>query len=398
MVNRINFLKKISILALIATLNCFAGSLNEHGYMRAMHISEKDISASAIGGSIGVAPSFESVKTELDFYTVLPFGAKEDATAKLFSHNTSGYSILGVASLAYQKDGLLVTAGRQKVITPLIDMDDGRIIPNLFEGVSLKYDINEKNKLEAYYLTKMSGFWSQIYSGEDMGRFVSMSKATGYGDIVANAAVWGIGWTQKNQNSKITAFAYHSPNLLNLFYGEYQAKYAIDKDNVVEFSIQGTKQNADGALKNYLSNKDKTLNQDYIALKLGYSHKELSVYAAAARISDAKGKLDKNMMNVWAGIPQYTVLNEHVMKSFDTDGAKLYKAFAGYKFTHNIEATASYLYVDTLKSKGLQDTGVAEFVVSGKERNFSLNAVLLLRNDNNENKSSILKSTLEYKF
>jgi len=391
-------LKKIFALLPLFIFTAFGSSLDEHGYLRGMYVGDKDATATAIGGSVGIAPSFGNIKTQVDFYTVAPLGVKDDAAARLFSYDKNGYSVLGVAALGYQKDGLSILAGRQKVVTPLIDMDDGRIIPNLFEGVSLKYDINDNNKLEAYYLTKMSGFWSQIYNGEDMGRFVSMSKAAGYGNVVSNAAVLAIGATHKNSDSKLTGWMYHSPNLINLLYAEYQKNIALSKLTTLEMSLQGTKQSANGTLKEYLDRNDKTLNQDYAAVKLGFTHDKLSVYAAAAKISDAKGRLDKNMMNVWAGIPQYTVLNEHVMKSFDTDGAKMYKGCAGYKFTSQTEATASYLYVDTLKSKGAVDTAVTELVLSTKTKNFSLNGVFLFRNDNNENKNSILKSTVEYRF
>jgi len=143
---------------LLVAISSFATDLNERGYIRAMYLGAKDTAASAIGGSIGIAPSLGNFKSEIDFFTVAPFGAKEDAVSKLFSYDKSGYSILGVAALGYQKDGLSISIGRQKVTTPLIDMDDGRIVPNLYEGVSLKYAIAEKTRVEAYYLTRMSGF------------------------------------------------------------------------------------------------------------------------------------------------------------------------------------------------------------------------------------------------
>jgi len=391
-------LKRIFALVSLCIFQTFAASLDEHGYLRGMYLSDKEATASAVGGSLGISPSFGNIKTQVDFYTVAPLGTGEDAAARLFSHDKSGYSLLGGAAIGYQKDGFSFLAGRQKVVTPLIDMDDGRIIPNLFEGLSIKYDIDENLKLEGYYLTRMSGFWSQIYSGEDMSHYISMSKAAGYGEIVSNAAVWSIGTTYKNKDSKLTGWIYHSPNLIDLLYAEYQKSFAVSKLSTLEISIQGTKQNANGTLKSYLDKNDKTLKQDYAAMKIAFTKDRLSIYAAAAKVSDAKGRLDKNMMNVWAGIPQYTVLNEHVMKSFDTDGAKIYKGFIGYKFTSQNEATLSHLYVDTLKNKGSKDTSVTELVVSTKRKNFSLNAVLLFRNDNNENKNSILKSTAEYRF
>ncbi|HRF56395.1 MAG TPA: hypothetical protein PLV58_03270, partial [Campylobacterales bacterium] len=181
-------MKKIALLMLLSAFWLTASELNERGYLRAMYVKDKESSATAVGGSIEITPKFGALYTQLAFYTVAPLGAREDSVTNLFAHDKNGYSILGVAAIGYKQDAISALVGRQRVVTPLVDMDDGRIVPNLFEGASIKYAASKNTTIEAYYLTKMSGFWSQIYGGEDMSRFVSMSKATGYGDIVPNAA------------------------------------------------------------------------------------------------------------------------------------------------------------------------------------------------------------------
>lgn|GEM_PF-2349409 len=391
-------MRRFVLFAYFLASQAWCSQLNENGYLRAMYVGDNGATATAMGGSIGIAPSFGDIQTQLAFYTVAPFGVKEDSVSKFFSDKKEGYSNIGIAAIGYKKENISVLFGRQKVITPLVDMDDGRIIPNLFEGASLKYTLSPQTSIEAYYLTKMSGFWSQIYSRENMSKYISMSKAAGYGNIVPNAALWSLGVIHKTDNSLINGWAYRSPNLIDIFYAEYKLTTPINGDTKVELSLQGTTQNANGTLQEHLKQTGKTLRQDYLAAKIGATYQDFSIYVAAAAISDSKGKLDKNMMNVWAGIPQYTVLNEHVMKSFDTDGAKMYKGCAGYKITKTIEATASYLYVDTLKSKGVADSSVAEFVLSKKTNNFFMNGVVLLRNANNEYKNTVLRSTVEYRF
>ncbi|HRF58076.1 MAG TPA: hypothetical protein PLV58_11830, partial [Campylobacterales bacterium] len=224
--------------------------------------------------------------------------------------------------------------------------------------------------------------------------FVSMSKATGYGDIVPNAALWSVGATHKTESLEFSGWAYHSPNLIDLLYAECKLKTPLNSDTTIELSIQGVKQNANGALQENLNQRDKTLNQHYAAIKAEITHKEATASVAATKISDSKGRLDKNMMNVWAGIPQYTVLNEHVMKSFDTDGATMYKTSLGYMLDAATDAKLSYLYVDGLKT----DVGITELALSKKIKNFSINGVLLLRSSNPNNNKSIFKSTLEYRF
>lgn len=240
----------------------------------------------------------------------------------------------------------------------------------------------------------MSGFWSQIYSGEDMEHFVSMSKAAGYGDIVPNAALWSLGATHKQESLEFSTWWYHSPNLIDLLYAECKIKTPINSNMAIEFSIQGVKQNADGTLQEHLNQRDKTLNQHYAAIKAQVSHKEAIMSFAATKINNSKGRLDKNMMNVWAGIPQYTVFNEHVMKSFDTDGATMYKGSVGYTFDETTESKLSYLYVDGLKT----NIGVTELILSKKIKNLLINGVLLLRSSNPNNNKSVFKSTLEYRF
>lgn len=387
-------MKKIALLMLLSAFWLTASELNERGYFRAMYVKDKESSATAVGGSIEITPKFGALYTQLAFYTVAPLGAREDSVTNLFAHDKNGYSILGVAAIGYKQDAISALVGRQRVVTPLVDMDDGRIVPNLFEGASIKYAATKNTTIEAYYLTKMSGFWSQIYSGEDMSRFVSMSKATGYGDIVPNAALWSVGATHKTNGLELGGWAYHSPNLINLLYAECKLKTPLNSDTTIELSIQGVKQNANGALQENLNQRDKTLNQHYAAIKAQITHKEATAGIAVTKISDSKGRLDKNMMNVWAGIPQYTVLNEHVMKSFDTDGATMYKTSIGYMFDAATDAKLSYLYVDGLKT----DVGITELALSKKIKNFSINGVLLLRSSNPNDNKSIFKSTLEYRF
>jgi len=380
---------------LLAT-QAFCVELNPDGYFRAMYLGDKDSTAAAFGGMVAVAPTFGGINSRVAFYTVLPSAVRADSQAKLFSDNTSGYSLLGEASLGYKNESLSVVAGRQKVVTPLVDMDDGRIVPNLFEGVSAKYTLGG-TVFEAYYLTRMSGFWSQIFSGRDMSRYVSMSEAAGYGSITPNSPLVSLGLTHTIGEQRFSGWVYHVADLMSIAFGEYQTTIALNKDTKLQFAVQAAKQSANGKLSDSLSATGKNLDQEYVGLKVGATHKELSGYLATTLVSDSKGRLDKNMMNVWAGIPQYTVVNEHVMKSFDTDGAKMYKAQLGYKFTQNTDGTASYLYVDGLASKGVKDESVTELVLSTKFSGFTLNGVLLLH-DASTTYRTIAKSTLEYRF
>lgn len=262
-------MKKIVFSSLLLLCQLVAAELNPSGYVRGMYVGDVDNKASAVGGSIEINPKYQDFYTDVAFFNSTPIGQRKDGVDRLFSPKESGYSILGVAALGYKKDGLDVLVGRQRVVTPLIDMDDGRIIPNLYEGVSLKYSINEKARLEAYYLSKMSGFWATIFGGSDMSKFVSMSEAAGYASIVPNASVMAIGGIYEDGFGKLNLWAYHSKDLLDLYYGEYSLSKKIGKNTSLNFAIQATSQNADGKLERYLESVDKTLNQQYAAIKLG---------------------------------------------------------------------------------------------------------------------------------
>ncbi|MGE4399452.1 MAG: hypothetical protein AB7D29_08015 [Campylobacterales bacterium] len=391
-------MKRIIFSSLFLVSQLAAIDLNPKGYLRGMYLGDPDGKASAIGGSVEITPKADDFYADVAFFNSTLIGSRQDGVTKLFASSESGYSILGVAAIGYKKGGLDVLVGRQRVITPLVDMDDGRIVPNLYEGASAKYAVNEKAKIEAYYLTRMSGFWATIYGGEDMSKFVSMSKGAGYGNIVSNAALMSLGGTYDSDFGKISLWGYHSKNLLNLYYGEYSVGTKIDSDTTATFAIQGTSQSANGTLKNYLDSNGKNLNQQYAGVKIGAVHKATEIYVAAAKVNDSNGKLDKNMMNVWAGIPQYTVFNEHVMKSFDTDGAKLYKGFLGHKFSYDIEASASHIYVDSSDKRAVADISVTQLSLSKQTKNFSVNGIALLRRDGGDYTRTILKSTIEYRF
>lgn len=391
-------MKKIFFFSFFIVSQLAAIELNPKGYLRGMYLRDPDGKATAIGGSVEIEPKMQDFYADVAFFNSTLLGNRKDGVAKLFASQQSGYSILGVAAIGYKKGALDVLVGRQRVVTPLVDMDDGRIVPNLYEGASVKYTINEKIRLEAYYLTRMSGFWATIYGGEDMSKFVSMSRGTGYGDIVPNAALMSIGGTYDDVFGKISLWGYRSKNLLNLYYGEYSTSAKINSDTALTFAIQGTSQSADGTLKNHLDSIGKTLNQQYAGIKIGATYKSTEIYAAAAKVNDSNGKLDKNIMNVWAGIPQYTVFNEHVMKSFDTDGAKLYKGFLGHKFRYDIEASASHIYVDSSDKRSVADISVTQLSLSRQTKNFSINGIALLRKDGGDYTRTILKSTIEYRF
>jgi hypothetical protein len=388
---------KYLFLALLLSTQAFSTQLNPNGYFRAMYLGDKDSTASAVGGMVGVAPSFGVINSRVALYAVSALANQEDSKTKLFSDSTNAYALLGEASLGYKDNKFDIIAGRQKVVTPLVDMDDGRIIPNLYEGVSLKYKFTKETSLEAYYLRRMSGFWSQIFSGHEMSNYVGMSDSTGYGNITHDSPLWSIGVKNGNEDYKLSAWAYYVPDLMHIFFAEYQKNISLEQNTKLQLSVQGSKQSADGKVDDDLKLRGKTLDQDYVGFKIALTQDKINGYIATTLVNDSKGKLDNNMMNIWAGIPQYTVVNEYVMKSFDTDGAKMYKAQLGYIFTDKTSSTLSYLYFDGLDSRSVKDESVGELVVSTKFEDFSLNGVALLHTANNTSQA-VFKATLQYNF
>ncbi len=390
-------MRRALFLTSLLAMPAFCSELSYDGYLRAMYLTDKNYDVSAVGGMLAISPTFDSFNSRIAFYTVAPIGDKTDAETKLFSDSKNGYSELGEASIGYKTDKISIVVGRQKVTTPLVDMDDGRIIPNLYEGISAKYTPQKDTTIEAYYLTRMSGFWSQIFSSQNMSHYVSMSEAAGYASVAPDSALMSLGITHKFGDNTFSGWIYHTPDLMDTVFCEYKKDEPLNQNTRIQFAIQGSKQSANGKLSDDLKSRGKTLEQEYVGVKLGATNNDLSGYLAATFVNDSNGKMDKNMMNVWAGIPQYTVVNEFVMKSFNTDGAKMYKAQVGYKFSSKTEATASYLYFDGLSKINVKDEGIAEFVLSTKLNGFSLNGVVEIHNVDSSS-DTIFKSTLEYHF
>jgi hypothetical protein len=78
------------------------------------------------------------------------------------------------------------------------------------------------------------------------------------------------------------------------------------------------------------------------------------------------------------------------MKSFDTDGANMHKAFFMYSITPKLDTAISYIYFDGIKTH----KSVKELIIRWTDKNFVISGVGL-RNNNEE---TVIKSTIEYKF
>jgi hypothetical protein len=163
--------------------------------------------------------------------------------------------------------------------------------------------------------------------------------------------------------------------------------------------MQGSRQSANGKLQEFLNSTNKTLDQTLMAMKIGATHHDITVSIAGTKVSNSNGRVDKNMMNVWAGIPQYTVTNEFVMKSFNTDGATMYKLCSGYKLDEKTELNANYLIFQGAKNTSAKDEGVVELTVSYKPiKNLLLSGVVLFDNKKDSDSNTLIKTTVEYRF
>jgi len=391
--------KKIALISIISISSLFGFNVNKDGLIRAMYIENdsKKLNAFAFGGRVAGEVEYDNFKVRSGFFYSSALNERDDARAKFFINQNSSYSLLGEASISYTNDELsIIILGRQCVRTPFVDADDGRIIPNLYSGLSLKYLFAQNSKIETYYLNKMAGFWNTIYSGRDMSKFDSIENATGYGDIVDSSGLYIFGVSHNLKNDRFKFFNYYGDNLINIIYGEYQHDFKL-KNVDFTFYAQSSRQDDVGSLKNHLSKSGKNLKQNYGGVKLEATYDKIIGYFAIAKVSNSNGELDKSLMSVWGGIPHYTVCNENVMRTVNADGVLSSKSSLKYRFTKKFDTTFNYLYYDVAENLNSPDKEIKEFIVAYRDGMFFVNWVLILW-DMGKESDTTLKSTIEYKF
>ncbi len=338
-------------------------------------IKDTHRNAFALGGNL----AYESAKLNgftlgVKFYTTNGLGINGDDKSEgkvdptLFKDDYKSYSILGEAYIGYSNNKTSVKVGRQKLDTPLAASDDARMLPNLFEAVVVTNSNIENITLVGAHVSKMaagtfsnaygnsgvdengitSGGYLALHSGYGLnnqsGKFMKMGTYAINQDTNGVTAIAGI---YSKDNLKFQLWDYYAHDILNAIYidGTYSWNCLVNKDIKMSASAQYLNESEVG---------DKLagdIDSDYMAVKLGASHKILSAYVAYSTTDSSSGTTNGGIISPWGGMPAYTqgMVTRHQFFA-DTDATKVAitlkpmkpLSITGYYTTYDIGESNAY--------------------------------------------------------
>jgi len=296
--------------------------------------------------------------------------AQEEGSASydpaLYGGNFDSYSLLGEAYIKYCfcNTGLTnttITAGRQKLNTPLAAADDARMLPNLFEAIVIaNTDIKDTTIIGAHVTKETVGTFGNVYGAPSQlslqsgyglgyklgtsGNFASMGEiALGEGvntdGVTAVAAIYsGIA------GLKLQAWDYMAHDILNAVYlqGDYGWNCLLNDAVKMKASAQYINQSDIG------DSLAGDVDSSYMAAKVGASFAGLSAYVAFSTTDSAEGTVTNGgILTPWGGMPAFTqgMVTRHQFFA-DTDATKVAATYSFKDLGVNLSASAYYTSFD----------------------------------------------------
>jgi hypothetical protein len=318
---------KIIVMSLIAStqLGLFGGVIPQEkgtvsglvrfGYVDQDNAVDTDRYTTAIGAILKYeTPVWNGLKLGIAGYgsQKLPFatGSRfEDKSDKDFlGEEANSFAYVGEAYADYNANDLNIRIGRQLIETPLINMDDIRMLPDGYEAALATYSGIDKTTLTAGYIKR----WAGYDSGADISKFKKVAEDShgasmfgirneGIDDLVVQGWFYSIDkkadtlYTDASYNLKVTDESGFT------FMGQYAN---VKEDMKTDGTLSGT----DGHI---------------YGLAVNGQWKMLTVGAAYNVVSNPEGKsLDLGL----GGGAYYTSMEEWTIMGMEDAKARQYKA------------------------------------------------------------------------
>ncbi len=277
------------------------------------------------GGKLGIETgSFHGLGLKAAWYTTQDFGLRSDnpreTDAYMFDLDKTPYSLWGEAQLVARLGNTTLTAGRQEIRSPLINSYEYRIIPNLFEAVSVENRDLPDTTLTLAHVSKMSGLdglttFSQFRSMSEQAYTSLMVTGAGAVDsvngdtlvpsrIVGDHGVWLTGMATGKEH-KLQLWNARGTDLLNTLYTDGKFSWPLNPTLAFTLDAQAYRVSAIGRFKDYLAGHG--LNADYhlLGLKgtLAHAPSGLSVGLAFNRFGGNERTV--TAFGNWGGYPEF---------------------------------------------------------------------------------------------
>lgn len=161
--------------------------------------------------------------------------------------NTRDLDRLEELYLTYENKGITAVVGRQKFESPLLNEQDNRMRPNIYNGLSVAYEIKKWQLTAAWFNQLTIRGTVDWYSAQNSFGVYPFGRnpfgtASNYQGNIKSLGIGAFGVKHQNDNWKTQAWNYVSENVFNLAFA--QSEYELKRKKMSHlFGVQGFYQN-----------------------------------------------------------------------------------------------------------------------------------------------------------
>jgi hypothetical protein len=269
---------------------------------------------------------FDHLGVSSTLYTSQPFYAPDDRDGTfLLEPGQEGFTVVGQAYgriKIWEENELRFY--RQSYDTPYLNKNDGRQVPNTFEGYTFRGMFGDEKSTGA--LKYVGGYVSKIKERNE-DEFVWMSEDAGAdverGTVMAGALFARGAWS-------IGAVEYYTEDTLNIFYAEARRRWKLSEHWGLALNAQFSDQQSVGG--NNLTGSSFHTAQGGASVDVSYRN---AVLTTAFTTTDA----DRDMISPWSSYPGFTSCQ---VRDFNRAGEDALMFKLSYDFKRFVEGLTLY--------------------------------------------------------
>lgn len=276
------------------------------------------------GGRLGIeSAEYYGFSLQAAGYTASDLGLRHDDPRKtdayMFDVDKTPYSILGEAQLKYRHGDTTLTAGRQEFFSPIVNSYEYRLIPNLFEAVTLKQRLADSTVTLAY-VSRMSGLdglvsfanfrsmSQQAYLSMKVDGNLRLDSAGGdtldLSRAVGTRGVWVAGIAD-DKAQRFQLWNFYGADTLNTLYLDARWQQPLNPTLNVMLEGQAYRVDEVGRFKDYLAQQGLNARYALFGLKGTLAHRPSGVGVALALNRFTGNRQTVTGFGNWGGYPEF---------------------------------------------------------------------------------------------
>lgn len=264
------------------------------------------------------------------------------------------YALLGEAFIRYKQGDNSIQIGRFELDTPLLNGDDIRTIPNLFQGVYATVSPRDALILEAGFINRMAG-WENGGNNSKFEKFSHTMNVDGYIPDTSSVLFAGMTYGKEESPWGLKIYDYLTTNVMNQVYSEGKVSWygvTVQGQYLVSKATQ--------KLKDYaLSQGTQRIDSSIWGVQLGYSLTQAHCDVSVAYNKSAK---KENTLNNGGTPDLFGGANDPLFTSMDVETANESGGINAYKvsITYTPYEKMSVALEGALFKKGFDEGKVQE--------------------------------------